>query len=809
MLAVFFVDSMKDLQPNYGALTVDLLSQLSASTQGALPISPSTSPTPELATFHASTTITRVNKLWAASLVISLFVSSMSLILKHWLCKYIAPISPSPQADLHTRHTARQSFWGVIEIVTLLPFVSQIPTALFLYGLCLRTDTNSAVGNMTAMITGGVTSISGLIVYLSLSSPAPYRFPFIGRIFARPRPSISLPLYSADDLSSASSGVNLESALEQFSTMEDDTDVLVAIYAKHREDHVLNAMWDALRESGATPEDHLRFIWRLVSTIYPSAWNPIKHEKGAIVPTSALDLTSVPESTYVTIMINVADRLFEEIQRHTGVNDSKALEWTPWMKQALRLVLADSSYPLPPAANFMLTKVMNSHRANAFLDVSISVLAFDSPENQADGFAYLLNKTHGAITKLVTKDCFEYIASLVRCCFSGNGIGPSKYNQEWRVAIMHHISDIPSTYLHSIGVILLKRLTDDIYPTMFWFFYLVDCLGILLHIDRALSKDDYTNGKLHEGLVKVVYSLLHQPKNFAIFTRSATGLSQEEDMEIETASQLFIEAFVGATPRDRTQILDNARLCLEWQQLVKPLQERNDWDKFVSLHVMKTYLLVLRAVEELDKRNLVPAKETDPEFRRALVDIGYLVSCYLRGTTHEYKLQKDRDPGKEIDRVSKLGEEGKDIYEGPQKSEDKETLSDTTSSEDKITPDSQKASDVDAVPDLDKKVEVIPKQDAKKDATTEAITTSPSPEDIDLAKQCLSLVTSLDPVGLAKDAKDDEFAAWAQAFDTASSFFGDNILEALGEIVPQGDSVASARLRRIQLRKKDGLQGVV
>ncbi|KAI0705915.1 hypothetical protein BC835DRAFT_355468 [Cytidiella melzeri] len=112
---------------------------------------------------------------------------------------------------------------------------------------------------------------------------------------------------------------------------------------------------------------------------------------------------------------------------------------------------------------------------------------------------------------------------------------------------------------------------------------------------------------------------------------------------------------------------------------------------------------------------------------------------------------------------------------------------------------------VDAEEKQEGATDVSAAQDVQDDKPEDAKTVPkvPCQQDIDVAKHCLSLVTSLEPVPVSQGTSDDEFAAWAKSFDAGSSFFSDDIIQALHEVLPRDDSVALARLRRIEWLKAE------
>lgn len=91
-------------------------------------------------------------------------------------------------------------------------------------------------------------------------------------------------------------------------------------------------------------------------------------------------------------------------------------------------------------------------------------------------------------------------------------------------------------------------------------------------------------------------------------------------------------------------------------------------------------------------------------------------------------------------------------------------------------------------------------ESAKESSDKDDITT-PRLADVELAKQCLELITSIEGLASARETSEGDFMAWAQGFDVEASFFTDELIEALCEALPESVSIAFPRVRRIQTLK--------
>lgn len=67
----------------------------------------------------------RVNILWFASLTLSLISALFDILVKQWLCEYLAGDQVSPQARLRIRHFRQPGLehWHVFGIAAFLPLV--------------------------------------------------------------------------------------------------------------------------------------------------------------------------------------------------------------------------------------------------------------------------------------------------------------------------------------------------------------------------------------------------------------------------------------------------------------------------------------------------------------------------------------------------------------------------------------------------------------------------------------------------------------------------------------------------------------
>ncbi|KAI0798633.1 hypothetical protein BC629DRAFT_236532 [Irpex lacteus] len=621
-ISVLLVDSFRTLQPNYAAMTVELLSQMAAQSQSS-----SSHIAPLLTSYLPSQSASCVNTLWTASLGVSILGVSLGFLLKQWLCELVRPNSSSPQAELRTRHT-RRADWGVVELVTVLPFGAQISMALFFAGLCILTfDVNRAASYTAISMAASWATLFALVVVSPILHPqCPYKLPFTEPIAFHIRTSLYRSLSTAsgsflpaklETAGALEAGYGYSSHIGALGCEEADIDVFVAIYSKRREAHILNIMWDALKENGATPENLLSFVQKVIYSAHPPSTQDGRGYEKLAMPVAAKNLRSVPNSAYCTLLDNVADLLQDEFLRQTGANDSKPIEWSSWMKEALCIIFADSPYALSSRANAMLEKLMNEDRAEASFDIIVSSLVLingsTSAEATADHFSFIFDRIQGVMKMIPTQNCAPCLSALLRRCFGPQQLLKNDFSQDLLAVLEGYSSKIPSTCLQLVASLVMKRLTDDLYSSMYWYHHIVDLFESLLFIDDVLSSEEPNRdiNNLHDRMVKMTGLLLAQGRNTSIFMCYASGLTNDQsEVLVKSAGRLYIDAFVTSTAVVRRNILSNIGASLQWQQFTHPEHTDNNWDRFVRLHVTKTYLLVLEGVQELQKRGLLPEKDT-------------------------------------------------------------------------------------------------------------------------------------------------------------------------------------------------------
>ncbi|KAI0093089.1 hypothetical protein BDY19DRAFT_902893 [Irpex rosettiformis] len=795
-LSVLLVDSFRNLRPNYAAMTVELLKQIS--TQGHSTNVPAG--VPSLPYYLPPRFASHVNTLWVASLSLNVVGVSFVFLYKEWLHQLEKSVGSSPQAELRIRHS-RQADWGLVELAPLLPFVLQISMALFFAGLCILTfAVNQTAGYTTMTVVVGWAGIFVLMVVAPIISPqCPYRLPFAESATCYVRSSIhgflAAQAAAASGMPSPAKKVNaLEAGVARTQAGggsevdELDIDVFLAIYSKRCEVHILNIMWDALKEAGASPENLLLFVRKIIDSAHPpisSLRDGSGRDSKLDTPVAALDLRSVPNATYCTILDNVANLLDNQLLLQSGANDSKPIEWSAWMKEALWIIFADSPYPIPAGANTVLAKLLHEERSGASVDCIISLVSSSSSaEVTANHFAFIFQRIQGVMMIIPTANVCPFLSTLLRSCFSPQSVLTPNVSNDLQPLLKDLQSKIPPSCLTSITSLLMTRFTNEVHSTMFWHRRILGLFESLLIVDDALSKEAASPAikSTCEHLVKMMRQILVQPKNVPIVMSFASGLTNNKhQILVRSATRLFIDAFATSTPATRQCIVSNLTSAIDWQYRLQTEDEDNSWDRFVRLHVTKTYLLVLKGIEELQKRGSLLVKDSEAEgaFKNELKDLEVAVKDSI-------SLALDRSSESESESSTK---KTNDMSTGKE--------------EDDAAPKAVKDGDDDKQPYVSNKTEHA------RDHDGDVFVPLPPPKirfekDIDMAKQCLLQITALDLVTAHAGAIDNNRATETEIDDASLSLCGDDIIEALLRIVPLEDLGldASARMRRVAKAKK-------
>lgn len=145
IVAAFVIEGLKNLQPDTGTSSVDLLSQISQQLAASTNESQSSVSLtfPDRSPFHAPTSALLTSTLWLFSLIVSLLCGLLATLLQQWARRYLL-ITQSHGSKLHDRARIRSFFAeGVIKfhlpkVVDALPTLLHISVFFFLAGLLVH-----------------------------------------------------------------------------------------------------------------------------------------------------------------------------------------------------------------------------------------------------------------------------------------------------------------------------------------------------------------------------------------------------------------------------------------------------------------------------------------------------------------------------------------------------------------------------------------------------------------------------------------------------------------------------------------------
>ncbi|KAI0796088.1 hypothetical protein C8Q75DRAFT_360477 [Abortiporus biennis] len=194
ILTAFLIELYKDLKPDPGVVSAQLLLQITQQLQlGGLTGGNITSSTPVglVTSFSLPPTSLKVNILWFLSLALSLITASIGVLVRQWLREYMEYDSLSPQARVRIRHLRHSGMvaYRVFDIADFLPFLLQIALGLFFAGLSLfLIDLNKTVGwIVTPFIIAWLAFFVVTSLIPAISLRCPYKNPFLNPLLGQLR----------------------------------------------------------------------------------------------------------------------------------------------------------------------------------------------------------------------------------------------------------------------------------------------------------------------------------------------------------------------------------------------------------------------------------------------------------------------------------------------------------------------------------------------------------------------------------------------------------------------------------------------
>lgn len=678
-----------------------------------------------------------MNFLWSAGLIANLAGLLLGLAAISRVQSHLHRSNICARAYLRARFTHRAEGPNAYEHVNL--HVLQLSFGLFVVGLFIYViEADARFFSCTIAAIGGW-------VYLSLMYPSlSYRFSFSNRGSAELKVSSAPPeeTASAPPIEAPMMFFSLARADRDFDEQEAlDLEILVSMYAERLEDSLLYVLWDALRDHDAVPEMYLRLVDKLFTTVYRS--HPSKAAGKAVQPNplSPDNLSSLPPHVYATLLELVAENLSDELFRQAATNDTKAIQWSRWMRDLLRIVLAYSPHPLPAYTSSILIKFMTTTRSETFWTVVLHSQHSEPRsgpipiESAPVVFASALEKFKDAFD-LLPGDVMSFnLATLFVACFCRHEAPTFHHGYQLSPLVLQHRTATLTDSLAAMGKYIAVRLTNEVKPEMFWHSWIIDLAQASMLILDSLPANSVERYSLDAQVRSFARAMLVQPKNCAILMRYASG--DNEDPYAATGCRLFVDIVVAANTDVTVIILQYLNAAMRFQ--VNNLSNPPDtWATFIRLHPLRTCVIVLQALQQKKRAGALPVLhggDGETALRAVLAALWSTISQWL-------PLRAIRPPTASQPPIS-TGDQ-----------------TDTASN------------------------------------TTQTTVTYP-PMDPQLALQSLLEIVHLEELGGLATASDEEFDAWARQYNPETSYFTDSLIRTLSDVVADPAVGAIPRVRRL------------
>ncbi|EED85623.1 predicted protein [Postia placenta Mad-698-R] len=178
VLTAFVIESYQSLQVDTGAVTVQLLQQLLASTQSNGTKAESETNLSDQP-FRPTSSAVRVNSYWFAALVVSVSTAFLTILAKQWLFSLSRGLASTQEMmgrQQQYRHDNLRA-WGLAPLLAALPILLHVSLLLFLVGLVeFLWPINKTVAIVSASLTSATVFFYAVTHILSLIYPTcPYR----------------------------------------------------------------------------------------------------------------------------------------------------------------------------------------------------------------------------------------------------------------------------------------------------------------------------------------------------------------------------------------------------------------------------------------------------------------------------------------------------------------------------------------------------------------------------------------------------------------------------------------------------------
>ena len=575
-MTAFLVESYHNLSPDPTQVMIMLMRQVASQTHSyslnngflnstASPLPPTLSDSD----FHPTANAVRVNVLWFASLTLSLVSASFSILVKQWLREYLAGDYTSPQARLRIRHFRYPGLehWKVFEIAATIPLLLQLSLALFLVGLCFFTaDVHDTVGHTTLPLVAGWAFLFITVSFAPIFSPrCPYKTTVLMSALTVLRKRIYHTFLWAKGLQSHTNatidlftGVSgkwsfMNLANDEEAVTKDgahDIDILIAVDSIQTDDHHLPVMWEAVQQTMPNPTQSVRFIQNVIGhRIQQDVSN------SDVFSADHLDLTRLPKPTVTFIWLKINSLLKEEIMRQLGNNPQSGsnINWLPWMKDCIHILLSRTSTPLPNAVDDTLSLLMNrKFRCATLFEVIVSRIS------NPDTLPYVLERFRGVLSRQreLLLDTLKIIVEAYFCADHG-----THSDSSWRFlsSLEDHLEVTPTHLQPLVSIIVSASLKQfDFRPEAVFLAWQAKRLEFILGLPN--------HHLYHDDVMKFVKSLL-LGYSASVFCKHASGLYWRLDWKYRSYAQdLFIEAIVGGELHGMSL---NTRNCVLLKSILK------------------------------------------------------------------------------------------------------------------------------------------------------------------------------------------------------------------------------------------------
>ncbi|THH01475.1 hypothetical protein EW026_g1219 [Hermanssonia centrifuga] len=300
VITPFIIESYKTLRTDLDPKSsFELLQQIAGQTDsytiitasGASMFINSTDPAPGSQPFKPTHDDVQVNRLWFASLILTLMTASFAIFVKQWLREWIYTDYTSAKARLRIRHFRRPGIekYRVFEIAAVLPLLLQIALGLFFIGLCYFTSPiHPDLVRISIKMVAVWTLIIGITIILSFIFPqCPYKLVILNSLFRWLRVSargLRKHAKHPPDFHEETGVVDRE---------DNDLDILVKVDSIQADDQLLTtAIKDCVKQINPPP-------YQIIDFLLASIAHRARIEEDEL-RTSPFDLTavSIPESVW-------------------------------------------------------------------------------------------------------------------------------------------------------------------------------------------------------------------------------------------------------------------------------------------------------------------------------------------------------------------------------------------------------------------------------------------------------------------------------------------------------------------------------